>query len=409
MSRRARPNRRSYPRFPDAEYERRWRRVRDLLDDRNLDAMLVYADGGFAAHNVAYLSNYAPSFATYLVAFADPGESATLFLGLNNHLQYAAERAVIDDLRVLLPDPARRVAARLQEARTDVDRVGIAGYDARYRLSLPHEHHRTLDGRLDADLVDVTVPYARLVATKSEAELDRIRRAADLLDGAMAALERDAAPGRSERDLVRALRDGASDPEGGVTTTFLSTAPMEGAEPGEPLPWKHRPTARTVDRGDVITTEVSAAYRGYATQIHRPYAVGTGPTETYRDLYAATRVTYDAMLDAIEPGATTADVADALAPLVESPFKGYDVALHGYGGGYGPPHVGTPDAGYWPGIDDPATEGWTFEPGEVLVVQPNAVTRDERCGLQVGTTVVVTDDGAEPLHDYPLRFTTIHD
>lgn len=402
MSRNAQPNRRSYRRFDDAEYDRRWERLRGLLDERDLDALLVYADGGFAAHNVAYLSNYAPSFATYLVAVADPDEPSTLFVGLNNHLQDAAERAVVDDCRVLLPDPGRRVADRLRAV--GVSRVGVAGYDARYDLSLPHDHYRTIETRLDADLVDATVPYARLLATKGDAELDRIRRAADVLDGAMAALEAAAEPGSSERELRDALHGGVADTEGRVTTTFLSTAPMTGAESGEPLPWKRKPASRTVDRGDVITTEVSAAVDGYASQIHRPYAVGRPPTETYRDLYAVAAETHGAMVDALDPGATTDDVADALAPVVESEFQGYDVMLHGYGGGYGPPHVGTPDAAYWPGIDDPATEGWTFEAGEVLVVQPNVVTPDERHGLQLGTTVVVTDDGTEQLHDYPMQF-----
>jgi len=328
MSRNAQPNRRSYRRFDDAEYERRWGRLRDALDERDLDALLVYADGGFAAHNVAYLSNYAPSFATYLVAFADPDEPATLFVGLNNHLQDAAERAVVDDCRVLLPEPGRRVADRLRAA--GVSRVGIAGYDARYDLSLPHGHYRTVETRLDAELVDATVPYARLLATKGEAELDRIRRAADLLDDAMAALERAAEPGRSERELRDALREGVADSEGRVTTTFLSTAPMAGAQSGEPLPWKRQPASRTVDRGDVITTEVSAAVGGYASQIHRPYAVGRPPTEAYRDLYAVAAETYGAIIDAVAPGATTDDVADALAPIRESAFEGYDVRRAGF-------------------------------------------------------------------------------
>jgi len=398
MPRRTLPNRRSYPRFAAAEYDRRRRRVRELLDARDLEALLVYANGGFESHGVAYLSNYRPSFATYLLVFADPGEPSTLLVGLNNHLQYAAERAVVDDLRPLLPDPPRRVADRLDGA--DVSQVGVAGYDARYGLSLPHDHYRALAARYD--LVDVTVDYARVVATLSEPELSRVRRAASALDAAMAGLERTLEPGRTERELVETLRDAGGDAD--VSTTFLSTAPMTGAEPGEPLPWKRTPADRTVASGDVVTTEVSASYRGYAAQIHRPYAVGSPPTRTYRDLYAVVEATLEGMVDAVGPGATTAAVADAMAPILDSRFVGYDVALHGYGGWYGPPHVGDPDAAYWPGIDDPATEGWTFEPGEVLVVQPNAVTPDERHGLQLGTTVVVTAEGAEPLQAYPRAF-----
>jgi Xaa-Pro aminopeptidase len=401
MSRRTVPNRRSYPRFAATEYDRRRRRVRELLDARDLDALLVYADGGFESHGVAYLSNYHPSFATYLLFFHDPDERTTLLVGLNNHLQYAAERAVVDDLRPLLPDPPGRVADRLDAA--GASRVGVAGYDARYDLSLPHDHHRRLAAR--HDLIDLTVDYARLVARLSEAELARVRRAASALDVAMAALERALEPGRTERELVGTLQNAGDDAD--VSTTFLSTAPMVDAEPGEPLPWKHKPADRTVTNGDVVTTEVSASYRGYSAQIHRPYAVGEPPTDTYRELYEVVEVALEGMVDAVGPGSTTAALVDAMAPILDSRFVGYDVALHGYGGWYGPPHVGDPDLAYWPGIDDQATEGWTFEPGEALVVQPNAVTADERHGLQLGTTVIVTEDGAEPLGTYPRRFVEV--
>jgi Xaa-Pro aminopeptidase len=401
MPRRTLPNRRSYPRFPAAEYDRRRQRVRKLLDARDLDALLVYADGGFETHGVAYLSNYRPSFATYLLVFTDPDEPSTLLVGLNNHLQYAAERAVVGDLRPLLPDPPGRVADRLAEA--GATRIGVAGYDTRYDLSIPHGHGRSLAAR--HELVDVTVDYARVVATLSEAELARVRRAASALDAAMARLERTLEPGRTEGELVGALRDAGDDAD--VSTTFLSTAPMRGAEPGEPLPWKRQPADRTVANGDVVTTEVSASYRGYSAQIHRPYAVGEPPTEAYRELYGVVEAALEEMVAAVEPGATTAAVADAMTPILDSHCVGYDVALHGYGGWYGPPHVGDPDAAYWPGIDDPATERWTFEPGEVLAVQPNAVTADERHGLQLGTTVVVTEDGAESLQAYPRRFVDV--
>ena len=35
-----------------------------------------------------------------------------------------------------------------------------------------------------------------------------------------------------------------------------------------------------------------------------------------------------------------------------------------------------------------------------VVIQPNVVTRDESAGVQTGELVVVTEDGAERLHDF---------
>jgi hypothetical protein len=36
-----------------------------------------------------------------------------------------------------------------------------------------------------------------------------------------------------------------------------------------------------------------------------------------------------------------------------------------------------------------------------VVVQPNVVTRDLSAGVQTGELLLVTDDGAQRLHDYP--------
>lgn len=398
-------NRRSdrYRRFPPAEYERRHARVADRMADRDLDALVVRGGAAFRTTVVDYLANYRPSFETYLLVFRDPGAAPTLFVGLPNHLQYVREVSVVEDLRPLLPDPAGSVAERLRAA--DPERVGLVGTDPRFGGSMPHDHYRRLDDELDADLVDATAPVLRALSRRSEAELDRIRRAADLLDDAVEALAAAVEPGVREDELADALRAGVDDPEGRVTTTFVSSAPMDGAEPGEPLPWKATQTDRRLRAGDVVTTELSAAVGGYASQVHRPFAVDAAPTADYEALFDVARETYDRLLDALRPGNDAADVADALEPVAASPYRAYDVAVHGYGNGYLPPHVGTASP-YWPGVDDPVTADWTFESGMVVVVQPNVVTPDERRALQLGSAVVVRDGAPEVLQAYPLRFTT---
>lgn len=38
-----------------------------------------------------------------------------------------------------------------------------------------------------------------------------------------------------------------------------------------------------------------------------------------------------------------------------------------------------------------------------IVIQPNPITPDERMGLQLGTLTIVTDSGAESLHQVPFE------
>lgn len=390
-----------YPRFPAAEMERRRTVIRGMMADEGLDALVVYGDSGFGETHISYLTNYRPPFVSYFVFFADPEADSLLLAGLSNHKQYVREISEADDVDVMLPDPMGQVADRVRTGGADGGRVGIVGHHPRYEQTLSHEHYRALDAELDAALVDATAPYIRVSSVKSDVELDRIRTAASLTDRGVTAMAEAAEPGVSETDLRDELVRTYLDTDGGFGMAFITSAPMDGAEPGESLPW-HRPSGRTIREGDVITTEMSASFGGYRSQIHRSFTVGRAPTPKYEDLWAVAHETYESMLDALGPGRTTADVHESLDPIRESPYKIYDVLLHGYGSGYLPPYVGTEASNYWPGEPDPITADWTFRPGNVVVVQPNVVTPDERHGLQLGSAVVIEEDGIDVLQDRPL-------
>lgn len=398
------PNSRAqfYRTFSDDEYETRRERVREAMDELDLDAIIGYNYGGFHQAIISYLTDYQPPFPTYFVFFADPDEAATLFVGVSNHVQYVREASVIDDLRLMLPDPPMPVVQRLNEA-AGIDRIGVVGDDPRYNFSLPYEHHQRFENGVDAELVDASDQFIELLSGTTSTERERVVSAAATLDAAMEAFEAALEPGVTEQELAGVLADACLENGGQLDLPFISSAPMEAAEPGTPLPWK-LPSSRTIESGDVVTTEISASVDGYATQIHRPYAVGEGPTDTYRDLFDVAETANRDIIDALQPGNTARDAADAMGAIESSRFKVYDVLVHGYGSAYRHPFIGIEQSNYWPGADDSLTESWTFEPGMVIVVQPNVVTENERAGLQFGTTVLIEEDGPRNLQSYPAEF-----
>ena len=392
-----------YEQFDDADFECRYAAVRDLLEERNLEALIVYGDCGFHGDVIGYLLNYQPPFTTYLLVFADPDESTTVFVGISNHVQYVRESSVVEEIDTMLPDPPGKVVDRLRRAGVDNARIGLSTGDPRYGLTVPHDHAERFETDLEGELIDVTPDITRLVSGATSTELTVVERSAVLLDEAMVAFEAALEPGVTERELAGVLAETCANAGGTLGARFISSAPQRDAEPGEPLPWK-RPSARRIESGDVVTTEISAGFRGYKSQIHRPYVVGEEPTEMYTNAFEVARETYDSILEALQPGNTAADVADAMAPLERSPYKNYDVLVHGYGSGYRHPFIGVEESNYWPGVEDPLTESWTFEPGQVIVVQPNVSTPDERVALQFGTTVVIREDGPENIQSYPAEF-----
>jgi hypothetical protein len=72
-----------------------------------------------------------------------------------------------------------------------------------------------------------------------------------------------------------------------------------------------------------------------------------------------------------------------------------DDLLHGYGGGYLPPILGTRSRPAGPIPEEP------FYAGQNVVIQPNVVTPDGRAGVQTGEMVLITETGIERLHSFP--------
>ncbi|MFB6130314.1 MAG: M24 family metallopeptidase [Salinigranum sp.] len=397
---------RPYPAFSAEEYENREARVREMMDREGLDVLLVYGDSGTYHHdqaNVHYLANYLGHGSAYVVFFADPAEGATLFFEISNHREFAREMSVLDDVRWGGVPVAETVAERVQSGGADGGRIGIVGRSMRDDKLVPHGHYRVFESDLRGELVDATAAFERLRYVKSDEEIEFLRRGAELTDRALEGLVDAVEPGVTEYELKAAL-ESAYLREGGLRfISFFSSSSMTDPKPGECVPW-HEASRRRVERGDVVTTELSASYNGYPGQIHRPIAVGADPTDTYRDLFDVAGETYENVVDALRPGNTARDVFEAAAPIVESEYHIDDPYVHGLGTTLQPPFVGTRESNYWPGHDDPVVDEWEFEENQTMVVQPNVITSDGRFGLQLGAAVVVRRGGAEILQDSPVEF-----
>jgi Xaa-Pro aminopeptidase len=91
-------------------------------------------------------------------------------------------------------------------------------------------------------------------------------------------------------------------------------------------------------------------------------------------------------------------VLDAAEVIEQRGFTVCDDLMHGFGGGYFPPIVGTR------GRPAGALPAMTLEENMTVVVQPNVISRDVPAGVQVGELVRVTKAGFERLHRAPRGF-----
>jgi Xaa-Pro aminopeptidase len=301
-----------------------------------------------------------------------------------NHLPNA--RAIASDCEVEWGGQSTlaRVDELLRARHTPGERVGVVG-------PLRFGQHQKL-ARSVGELVDLNGDYQRLRLVKSSEEIERLETAARLSDSAVNAVAAQVEVGMDERQ-VAAIVESAYLSDGGTNHIhyFAATA-MD--QPDKCVPSQFQSTRR-LQTGDILFCEISAAFWGYAAQVLRSFTIAADPTQLFADLHRAADAAFDAIAAVVRPGAHAADLVAASAVIEEMGFTIYDDLVHGYGGGYLPPVLGSTSR---PNLPIPDL---TLEEGMALVIQPNVITTDERAGVQTGHLVVVTGDGHRSLHDVP--------
>lgn len=379
-----------FDRFSAQEMERRGALARALMDDHGLDALVVFGNSGVNRHNQAnvfWLSNHLDLHHCYLVLPRDG--DATLLVGLTNHVPNAREVSDVPKIEWGGYRPAEMVAGCLDGS----SRVGLVGINAAFAMGMPYAHWQELE-RSVPELVDVTREFQRLRLVKSQEEVEWLRRAAAFSDLAMVALRDGAHAGMTEYELVALAEDAYRRHGGQPHITFLRSMPMDAPTGCVPA---QNPSARRLERGDVIITEFSASYWGYSGQLHRPVFVGAEPTAEWQRLFEVALDAYRGLAVAVRTGATESDALDAAGVISAAGYAIYDDLLHGYGVDILPPLIDRTR------LQVPGSDEMRFESGMAVVLQPNPITPDERMGLQLGALTIVRDDGAECLHDVPFE------
>jgi len=392
----------TYPRFSDAEFQRRNSLARDLMKRAGLSALVIFGNSGINRHNEAnvfWLTNYLDLHHNYLVLPLD-GE-ATLLTGLVNHVPNARAISVIEDTRWGTYDPAKEIVAKLKKDGIGKERVGLVGINATFGMGMPYQHYKTLSESLpEIEWIDVTRDYARLRVIKSEEEFDWLQIAAEYTDDTVSALEYETKIGMTEYDLIGIIEASYRRKGGQPHIAFLRSMPMDAPTACVPA---QNVTDRVIQKGDVIIMEISASYWGYSGQIHRPIAVGQDPISEWQKLFEVGEQAYSQICEAIRPDANEGDVIKAASVIGESGYRIYDDLIHGYGVDIHPPLIDQSCCEYW-NESKPIPAGRSFAEDMAIVVQPNPITPDERMGLQVSALTRVTKNGAVSLQKYPLKF-----
>jgi Xaa-Pro dipeptidase len=376
-----------YPRFSDAEMARRRAAIERLLKESDLDH-LVFCGANRFGSAVQWLTGWPVT--TEAVGVLTPGEADAMFVQHVNHAPLAqkiASRATVAWGGGSSVGAAIEVLER-RGARSG--RIGVIG-------PLTFEQHATLSGRFGM-IGNLNRAYIRLRQVKSAEEIDWMRIGAALSDRGMLALRDGLRPGLSERELGD-LVERAYVPFGGTTVIhFIGVTAMNGPQLGVPPQFAGN---RKAAAGDIVFAEISAAFWEHPGQILRSFALRAEPTALYRDLHAAADAAFAAVAAVLKDGAMPREVIEAASVIEDAGFTIIDDLLHGYGGGYLPPVLGSKSRPSAHVPDEP------FRAGMLVVIQPNVVTHDGKAGVQTGEMVLITATGIERMHAVPRGFAII--
>jgi Xaa-Pro dipeptidase len=367
----------SFAKFSDAEYARRERLLGQVMEEAKVDHVLLVT-WLRVGNSTEWITGW-PGWIEAITVFK-PGERMTMFVEYFNHIPLA--QRMVRNCDVQWSEDRGTVKATEELKRRGAKRVGVIG-------PLIVSRYRQIEAAFPT--VGLDREYTNLrIYEKSDEEIAWYRIGCALSDAAFSTLIKEAKPGMTENELANLVERGYVPHGGSHIIHFIGSTSMANPDVYVPLQFHSR---RKLTQGDVVFCELSAAFWGYSGQVLRTFTVEAEPTQLYRDLHATAEAVFDAITKRIRPGTTIAELIDATSIIEANGFTTCDDVVHGYGGGYFQPIIGSKSR---PAANQPQI---TLRENMCMVVQPNVITRDKTAGVQTGEMVRVTGTGFETLHN----------
>jgi Xaa-Pro aminopeptidase len=261
------------------------------------------------------------------------------------------------------------------------------------RIGLEADHVTwDVQQRWAAELPGTLVPTVGVVlglrAVKDDGEVDRLRRAAEIADAALADVRHLLREQPTEREFARALESAMLDhgAQGPSFETIVASGP-NGARPHA------RPTDRTIGatgEGELVVLDFGALCDGYHSDMTRTFVVGE-PSPTQTRMIEVVAASQAAGVAAVRAGVPAVDV-DAACRAVIDDAGWRDAFVHGTGHGIGlviheEPRLSPESAAL-------------LAPGHCVTVEPG-VYLPEHGGVRIEDSVVVTATGCRHLTGSP--------
>jgi Xaa-Pro aminopeptidase len=377
--------------FSDAEYAARLAKVRDSMAAAGLDVLYVTSPP-----NVLYLSGYDAIWYPWRLPLGcavvrEPAQ--LLFFDWSRHEGYARLHARCDELVLFeYGDAPTAVATAFRERGLAAGTVGLERYGLNPAAPI-----------LDAVGTALTAAGATIAAGdwivddvrlyKSPAELERIREAGTIADGAMAALRERLRPGITELQAAALLTSLLAD----AGSEVPATPPLVCSGPTAWVDTHSFPSRRELEAGDTVSVDCCAVIDRYHANLCRTYALGPPDPEAAYLLDAAAGSVGELQRLAVLGEGPEIAAAAAERWVYDRVPQEKVWWVGGYSLG-----IGLPPS--WVGHTYLANDGLskvTWRPGYVSNYETVMVDREGGFEAAAIDTLVMTEDGLDVLSELP--------
>jgi Xaa-Pro aminopeptidase len=381
----------AHPIFSIDEYRARQQRVREELTRRGIDVLYVTSPS-----NLYYLTGYVASWypprlpVAVAIHRTDP---TTVFFDWSRHVDYVELIALYDEAEFFeYGTAAASVATALDRRGWLAGTVGIEWYSPTPVAAVTNSLSDALT-EAGATVVggDWIVDNLRLY--KSDSEIERVRRAAAILDDSFA-------------QLATELRAGMTELEIAARITFLlaergsEVAGQHALVSSGPSAWAdiHAfPSRRVIESGDIVSIDASAVIDRYHVNLSRAFAVDT-MNEFAEDLLARTQ----SCIDLLCASAVLGEGPESAMTLAEEDLRRAIPAENiWWVGGYS---LGISFPPSWVGHTYLANDGLekvTLDPGYLSNFETVIVDREQGFEVCAIDTLLMTPQGLTVLSKLP--------
>ncbi|MCR4265765.1 Xaa-Pro peptidase family protein [Nitratireductor sp. ZSWI3] len=295
--------------FDRSEFDARRDRLVIEMADRKLDAMLL-----FAQESMYWLTGYDTFGFCFFQCLVVKADGSMVLLTRSADLRQARHTSIIDNVVLWTDRFDANPTVDLRNLLNDLDllgaRIGVE-YDTH---GLTGRNTRLLDEQLQTfgKIEDASDLVGRLRLFKSEAEVDKVRRAAALGDDALDAALPLIKQGGDEAKILAAMQGAVFAGGGDYPANEFIIGSGEDA-----LLCRYKAGRRKLNKNDQITLEWAGVYHHYHAAMMQTVLTGK-VSRRHQELFEAARDALTAVQKAMTPGNSFGDVFDAHARVMEA-------------------------------------------------------------------------------------------